>query len=253
MEQATPIIPLKPADVKSAEIPFKKKKVKKLRPSQILKKERQFIELAGEIGASIGKVERGTKIFITGKSFSGKSSIITKLCGLFAQHMKVDYNNHEEKGGDAATVKNKMGHAGIDGSYDGRITYYQAPIESDEEETFAEILSKKHSAGFAVLDSVQHARMNKEQYIAFTKKFCNPKKGKTVCFICHWVSSDLNKHIRHDADVKLEVINYVMYVESRLPDATNKPIVIWEEGAKKKWKKLYTQVISGKYWPGKVK
>lgn len=230
--------------------PIKKRKPRILRPSQIINKKREYIELGGEIGASIGRVELGTKIFITGRSYSGKSSFITKLCALMAEHVKVDYNSHEEKGGDASTVMEKMAFAGIDKTFDGKIRFYKAPIVSEEEETFGEQLNKKHSAGFAVLDSLQHARMSKADYIDFTNKYCNPRKKKIVAFISHWQKNDFVLHVRHDCDVKLEAMKYVVWVESRLPGATNKPIVIWEEGAKKAWGKNYKRVIAGDYWPG---
>lgn len=232
------------------EKPKKKSKSKIMRPSNIINKKREFIDIAGLIGASLGKIEVGSKIFITGRSYSGKSSFVTKLCALMAGHVKVDYNNHEEKGGDAATVVEKMMQAGIDKSFDGKIRFYKAPISSDTEETFADILSKKNSAGFAVLDSLQHARMGKADYIDFTNKFCNAKRRKIIVFISHWQKNDYVMHIKHDCDIKLEVMKYVVYVESRMPGATNKPIVIWEEGAKKAWGKNYTRVVNGNFWPG---
>jgi predicted ATP-dependent serine protease len=228
-----------------------KKKTKILTPSQIIKKKRDYVELSGAIGASIGKIELGSKIFITGRSYSGKSSFITKVCALMSEHTRVDYNNHEEKGGDAATVIEKMRFAGIDNSFDKKIRFYKAPIESDIEETFGDILSRKNSAGFAVLDSLQHAGVNKKQYINFTSKFCNTRRKKIVAFISHWQKNDFVLHVKHDCDIKLEVMHYVVYVESRMSGATNKPIVLWEDGAKKAWGKKYKQVIEGKYWPGK--
>lgn len=240
-------------ETEKPEKPPKKKRIKILRPSDILGKERQYIELDGEIGQSFGKIERGTKIFITGRSYSGKSSFITMLCRLMAKHLLVDYNSHEEKGGDASTIKVKMNIAGIDETFDSRIRYYQAPLHSETEETFDDVLSKRGSAGFAVLDSMQHARMDKAEYIRFTNKFCNPRKGKIIAFISHWQKNDLFKHVLHDCDIKLEVMHYVVYVESRLEGATNKPIVIWPEKAKKLWGKNYKNVIEGKYWPGRIK
>ncbi len=251
MESIANLKPIAGAKVDLPQKPYKKKKIKMLRPSQIIKKERQYIDLDGPLGESIGRIERGTKIFITGRSYSGKSSIIIRLCRAMSQHMRVDYNNHEEKGGDAATVKEKMRLAGIDESHDDSIRFYKAPITSDVEETFSEILLKRNSAGFAVLDSVQHAGMGKREYIEFTNMFCNPRRGKIIAFISHWQKNDLTKHLLHDCDVKLEAMHYVVYVESRLEGATNKPIVIWEEGAKKAWGKNYKAVINGDYWPGR--
>ncbi|MBN8834596.1 MAG: hypothetical protein J0H76_09460 [Sphingobacteriales bacterium] len=237
--------------LKTAQKPPKKKKTKVLRPSQIINKERRYIQLDGPIGDSIGKLELGTKIFITGKSFSGKSTFISMLCAAISQHVKVDYNTHEEKGGDASTIIEKMKYAGITELHDTAIRYYQAPIESSTQETFAEVLSRKGSAGFAVLDSIQHAQMSKKDYIAFTNRFCNARRGKIVAFISHWQKNDFVLHVKHDCDVKLEAMGYVVYVESRMEGASNMPIVIWEEGAKKAWGKNFKKVIAGKYWPGK--
>jgi hypothetical protein len=230
-----------------------KKRTKMLKPSQIITKTREWIDLGGELGNSIGLVELGTKIFITGKSYSGKSSLLVKLCAAVAPHMKVDYNSLEEKGGDASTMIQKLIHAGVDHKFDDKIRFYKAPLVSEHEETFADILNKKNSAGFAVLDSIQHAGMNKRLYIDFSDRFCNAKRKKIIAFVSHWRKNDFVDHVRHDCDVKLEAMNYVVYVESRLPNATNKPIVIYEEGAKRTWGKNYKKVIEGKYWPGKIK
>lgn len=251
MELTGTVITKTAQGIKIGQTTPKKKKVKQLKPSQILNKERKYIEVGGAIGESIGPIELGSKIFITGRSFSGKSSFITMLCALVSQHVKVDYNTHEEKGGDASTIIKKMHQAGINAEHDDRIRFYQAPIHSDDHQTFAEVLSKKGSAGFAVLDSLQHAGMNKADYISFTNKFCNPRRGKIVAFISHWQKNDFVLHVKHDCDIKLEAHKYVVHVESRMEGATNKPIVIWEEGAKKAWGKKYKDVISGKYWPGK--
>lgn len=229
----------------------KKKRIRVLRPKNIIGKERKFIPVEGEIWDSIGKLERGTKIILKGPSFSGKSSVLIMLIKPLLEHMRVDYNNHEENGGDSGTVEKKLGHGGIDAS-DDNLRFYKAPIESDEYETYGEILRKKGSAGFAILDSIQHACLDKKGYVQFVNEFAD-RRGKILAFISHGVSNDYIKHVWHDCDVKLEVIGYVCYVESRLIDAQNKPIIIWEDGAKKHWKKRYQDVIKGRYWPGKKK
>jgi hypothetical protein len=46
-------------------------------------------------------------------------------------------------------------------------------------------------------------------------------------------------------------MGFIAYVESRY--GGGKPFLIWEEGAKKYWRKKYKDVIEGKYWPGKKK
>ena len=228
----------------------KKKRISILRPSQILKKERQLYAFEEHFLESFGRPERHAKWFITGPSFSGKSSLIFTVCNYLTQFGIVDYNNHEEAGGDSETVADKIRLSGM-ADKDGRIRLYKAPVVSETHETFGERLMKKKSADFAVLDSMQHAELDKKKYLEMTEKLCTPRKGKSIIFISHWIKNDFTKFVKHDCDIKVEVIGFVAYVESRY--GGNKPFVIWEQAARKHWKKMYHQVISGKYWPGKKK
>ena len=191
------------------------------------------------------------KWFITGPPYSGKSSLVFELCNELTTFGKVDYNNHEEAGGDADTVARKLREKGL-ADKDGKIQLYKAPIESDEYETWNEILSKKQSAPFGVLDSLQHAGLTtKRQFLGLVDKFCTPKRGKSLIFISHFEKNEFTKFVKHDCDIKVEVIGFVANVESRATDAQNKPFVIWEQKAKEYWGKNYKKVISGAYWPGR--
>ena len=243
-------IPNSMAPVVLPEKPHKKKKVKVLRPSQILKKQRIIHPFEGKYKDSFGLPEKHAKWFITGPSFAGKSSLIFDLCNYLTQFGVVDYNNHEEAGGDSDTVAKKIIQSGM-GDKDGRIRLYKAAIESDEYESFGEKLMKKKAADFAVLDSMQHAELTKKQYLHLTDSLCNPRKGKSLLFVSHWVKNDFTKFVKHDCDVKIEVIGFVAYVESRC--GGGKPFIVWEQGAKDYWRKNYNRVIQGKYWPGKKK
>lgn len=228
----------------------KKKKIKVLRPSQIVAKERDLYPFEGAFLESFGRPERHAKWFITGPSFAGKSSLIFTLCNYFTQFGVVDYNNHEEAGGDSETVSHKILQSGMQDK-DGKVRLYKAPIECEDYETFGERLKKKKSADFAVLDSIQHAELSKKQYLHLTNTLCQPKKGKSLIFISHWVKNDFTRFVKHDCDIKIEVIGFVAFVESRY--GGSKPFLIWEEGAKKHWRKKYKEVLEGKYWPGKKK
>jgi hypothetical protein len=238
------------AQVVIAEKLPKKKKIKVLRPSQIISKERNIYPFEGIYQESFGRPERHAKWFITGPSFAGKSSLIFNLCNYLTHFGIVDYNNHEEAGGDSETVANKIIQSGMQDK-DGKVRLYKAPIESDDYETFGERLMKKKSADFAVLDSIQHAELIKKQYLQLTDSLCHPRKGKSLIFISHWVKNDFTKFVKHDCDIKIEVMGFVAYVESRYGGC--KPFLIWEEGAKKYWRKKYKDVTEGKYWPGKKK
>jgi hypothetical protein len=233
--------------------PAKKIKIRSLSPSQIINKKRIVYQFEDKWRDSFGCPEKHAKWFITGPSYSGKSSfLIMLMTHCLTKFGAVDYNNFEEAGGDSQTVKEKMQQQGIiSNERDGQIRFFKAPIESDTHETLLDRLLKRKSAPFAVIDSVQHAEMNRGSYIRLTDRLCNTKKGKSLLFINHWVKNDLAKFIKHDCDIKIEVIGFVAHVQSRY--GGNKPFLIWEEGARKHWGKRYYSVISGRYWPGQKK
>lgn len=228
----------------------RKRKTRVLSPSQIINKKRHEYHFSGKWKEAFGQPETHAKWFITGPSFSGKSSLVFELCNYLSQFAVIDYNNFEEAGGDSKTVSDKLSMYGLNDK-DGKIRLFKAPIISDIYESFTDRLLKRKSAAIGVIDSVQHAEMNKHIYIELTDRFCNPKKGKSLIFINHWIKNDLTKFIRHDCDIKVEVINFVARVESRY--GGNKPLVIWEEQARQRWGKRYKQVIEGRYWPGQKK
>jgi hypothetical protein len=235
------------SEVNPPKTPHKKKRTRVLRPSQIVQKKREIYPFEGRFLDSFGTPEHHSKWFVTGPSFSGKSSFIFELCNYLSQHGTIDYNNHEESGGDALTAKNKVLQSGIEEH--ANIRFYKAPLISDEYETFEERLRKRASADFAILDSMQHAEMNKKMYLHYTDMFCNPRRAKSMLFISHWIKNDLTKFVKHDCDIKVEVIGFIAWVESRY--GGGKPFLIWEKGARDHWGKKYHRVINGKYWPGK--
>lgn len=231
----------------------KKQKIKILRAKNIISKKRVIYEFKGKYRESFGCPERHAKWFITGPSYSGKSSFLFELAGYLAQYGKVDYNSQEEAGGDSQTIANKIVQAdsyNVD-ALNRKIAYYKAPIISDELETFEDRLRKKRSAAFAILDSIQHAELTRKQYLKITNYLSNPRHGKSLLFVSHWVKNDFVKFVKHDCDIKIEIIGFVASVDSRY--GGGKPFLIWEEAAKKYWGKKYNQIITGKYWPGRKK
>ena len=240
----------KPQAVDLPEKPPKKKRIKVLRPSQIINKVRNILPFEGKYAESFGQPEKHAKWFITGPPAAGKSSLMFMLCNYLTKYGVVDYNNHEEAGGDSQTVGQKIEQS-LMNDKDGKVRFYKAPLISDEYETMMDRLKKRKSADFAILDSIQHAEMNKKIYLHYTESFCKPKKGKMMLFISHWAKNDFTKFVKHDCDIKVEVIGHVAYVESRY--GGGKPFLIWEKGAKDHWRKNYNLVIQGRYWPGKKK
>ena len=237
---------MRPSELAKKEQARKKKRIRQLTPKQIVEKQRYIHEFSGCFLESFGKPEKHCKWFITGPSYSGKSSFVFQLCEYLTEFGKIDYNNHEEAGGDSDTVAVKLRNAGLTDSK--KVRFYKADIESEEYETFLERLMKRGSADFAILDSMQHAGLNKRTYLELTTQLCTPRKKKNLIFISHWIKNDFTKFVKHDCDVKIEVKGFVAKVESRCTDALNKPFLIWEEGAKRFWGKKYKQVLQGKFW-----
>jgi hypothetical protein len=232
-----------PENIQPAIKLIRKPKVKAYSAQQIINRKRVLYPFEGKWKESFGEPEKIAKWFISGPSFSGKSSLTFTLCEYLSVFGCIDYNSLEE--GDSQTVADKIIRHGLAHKTNFRLL---AKVPVDQ---FEDRLMKRKSAAFGVIDSVQHAQMNKKQYCRMVDRLCIPKKGKSMIFINHWTKDELWKHIKHDCDIKIEVINYVAYVESRF--GGGKPFVIWEEGAKRKWGKKYNLVINGHYWPGQKK
>jgi hypothetical protein len=207
----------------------------------MINKKRVVYEFTGDFLRCFGKPEKIAKWFFTGPSFSGKSSFLFIICEMLTGFGHVDYANFEE--GDSATAADKIVKHGLS-QKPGFKTLPKPPIP-----LLKERLLKRKSAPFIVIDSVQHAQINMKQYCDLVDTLCNQKKGKSMLFINHFVKNDLTKHIKHDCDIKVEVINFVARIESRYTGRCEM-WVIWETEAKKKWGKRYNAVIKGTYWPG---
>jgi hypothetical protein len=90
---------------------IKKQKIRALSPSQIVNKQRVIYPFKDRLKDSFGEPEKIAKWFITGPSYSGKSSLIFTLCNELCEFGKVDYNNFEE--GDSQTVAEKIQRHGL--------------------------------------------------------------------------------------------------------------------------------------------
>lgn len=211
---------------------------------QVFNKQRVVYEFEGKWKESFGTPERTARWFITGPPFAGKSSFCFQLCKYLTSFGVVGYNNFEE--GDSQTVADKIEAYGL---MDAAAHFKLIPGEPVAD--FKKRMLRRQSPAFGIIDSVQHAGMDKKMYVDFANSLSNSRRGKGLVFINHWVKNDLTKFIKHDCGIKIEVQGYVAYVQSRYGGC--KPFVIWEEGAKTYWGKKYNSVIAGRYWPGQKK
>lgn len=219
-----------------------KPKVRPMKPSEVVNKKRVIYAFDGEYGECFGQPERHAKFFITGPSFSGKSSFVFELCSYLCRFGTVWMNNFEE--GDAATVAIKMQRHGLLNHDKTFRLWPRMPIDD-----FKEKLMGKRAGNIAIVDSIQHASMNKKKYDDFAFALSNPRKGKMLVFISHYAKNEFTSHVRHDADIKIEIIGFVARIESRYGQQ-KQMLLIWEEGAKRYWGKHYKKVLEGKHWTG---
>lgn len=219
-------------------------KIRALSPSQVVKKKRIVYPFEGKFRESFGSPECFAKWFVTGPSYSGKSSFLFMLCHYLTTFGKLDYDSFEE--GDAQTVADKINSHGLLEREGNWRLLAKVPVHQ-----FHQRLSGKKSAVFGVLDSLQHSQIRTSEYIDLVNTLCNPKKKKSLLFVSHWEKNTFTKFVKHDCDIKIEVIGFVANVQSRY--GGNKPFLIWEDGAKKYWGKKYLSVIEGRYWPGQKK
>lgn len=212
-----------------------------LRPSEVVNKKRVVYAFDGEWAEIFGQPEQQAKIFITGASFGGKSTFTYKFCKYLQQFGKVWYNSFEE--GDTLTSGMKLKDMGIEDGQNFRLID-RYPIAA-----FKQQMLRRNAAKMCVIDSIQHAGMNKKMYDDFSLSLSNVRRGKMCIFISHHVKDSFTMHVRHDCDIKIEIIRFIARIESRY---TGKTIihVLYEEGAKKHWGKKYKSIINGHFWPG---
>lgn len=212
---------------------------------QVINKKRITYPFEKEFLESFGCPERNAIWMIWGQSGNGKTRFLLQLCKYLAQFGKVDYNSLEE--GDSESFAKALIDTDMH-EVEGKFRLLDM-MPTDE---FVDRLSKKKSADFAVLDSVQYAGIDYQYYKQQMKE---KLRKKSLLFISHAAGmmpdGRTADKIRYDAGIKVHVIGYVAKVRSRY--GGNKPFIIWEEGAKKYWGRNFAKVRDGKYWPGEKK
>lgn len=205
----------------------------------LLQKTFKYLDpLPDDIKASFGNLVYNFTMIVWGQSGNGKSNFLMQFLKVLICFGKVLYVSLEE-GTEASMVEMVRRHLLGEG-FDGNIQF------ADHEMTYDKlmiVLSKKKSARFVIIDSVQYWNITYEQYKAMKEKF----KNKSFIFISHAEGKlplgSTAKAIRYDAGIKVHVEGYVSKIICRY--GGNRPFVIWEAGAKKYWGKKYQSIISG--------
>lgn len=205
---------------------------------QLKQKKYAFIEnLPEDFTLSFGRLVENFTMTIWGISGSGKSNLIIQFLKVIMDHGngKVCYVALEE--GHEATMQ--MSADDIPDEYNGKIEFADHTMTYDE---LWKKLEKKKSPKYIVIDSIQYWNITYEQYKRLKERF----KKKAFIFVSHANGKEpdgkLASRIRYDCGLKVRVEGYIAFVISRYRNKKN--YVIWEEGARGYWGKLFQKKLN---------
>lgn len=183
----------------------------------------------------MGKVDEHFIMIIWGSSGNGKSSFTMTLVEDLSRVGAVLYVSLEE-GHTLSLQSNVMRHISPDNK---NVRFADHKMSYD---ALMEYLSKKRTAKTIVIDSLQYWLIDYRQYQHLKEKFPN----KSFIFISHangkLPDGKTASKIMYDAGIKIRVEGFIAFVRSRY--GGNKNYLIWEEGAKKYWKKDFKKHLN---------
>lgn len=209
---------------------------------QLFQKKFEFlIPLPDKILSSFGWLTTNSWMFIWGESGNGKTNLLTFIIKVIMNFGKVLYVALEE-GTDTSTVMRVRASLNEE-EHGGKIEFADHRMTIDE---LRKKLRKKKSPKFIVIDSVQYWFIKLEDYWDLKTEF---GAKKLFIFISHAngkkPDGKLADKIRYDVPIKVHVIGFIGFVQSRL--GGNNPFVIWEEGAKTWWGKNFNAKTRVRY------
>lgn len=174
---------------------------------------------------SIGLPELTGSWIIWGESANGKTRFALQLAKYLSKFVKVAYNSLEE--GLSQSMKTAMSDVGMLDAK-GFLFLDKEPIPELKER-----LRKRNSPDVIFIDSLQYTGMSYNEY----KKLRDEFPRKLFIFISHADGKNpkgqVAQSIRYDAFVKIPVIGYKAFPQSRFGGGAE--YIIWEKGAKDYW------------------
>lgn len=165
----------------------------------------------GKWEASFGKPEARGVWIIYGKSYNGKSSFMMQLAKYLTGFVKnkVLINSLEE--GKTKSFQMNVDRSGIATVKDKVLFGNRVPMEK-----LCERLEKQRSPEIIMIDSLQYSKLNQKSFEELRERFRN----KLWIFISQADKSgepkgSLAENIKFDADVKIKVVGFKAFPESR--------------------------------------
>lgn len=200
--------------------------------SNVVSKKFYELEFEGEWLKTLGKPDKSFSAIIYGGTSNGKTEAAIKFAKYLTNFGKVDYDSLEQ--GLSATMKSALIRNHMESCNNTFRLLDRMPFEK-----LIERFSKKKSADFLFVDSVQYTRITKAQY--YQLKELMLEKGKGII----WISQAKGKSpkgaladdIMFDVDLKLWVEGFKLFPEGRL-NGGGEPYTVWHEKAAKYWKEI---------------
>lgn len=186
----------------------------------------QELEFTGDWLAAIGKPELTGFWIIYGNSANGKTRFALQLAKYLATFCRVAYNSLEE--GLSKSMKMAIKEVGMHDVARNFLLLDKEPVEMLKER-----LRKPKSPKVVVIDSLQYTGMSYAECMALKEEF----RAKLFIAVSHAEGKEpkgnVGKSLKYDAFVKIPVIGYKAFPQSRYGGGSE--YVIWEKGAQEHW------------------
>jgi hypothetical protein len=198
---------------------------------QLYKVKFNIMEFERTWKACFGKPQLGGTWLIYGNSGNGKTSLSMQLSKYMTQFGKVLYNSFEE--GKSLSFQNTLRLNRME-QVKSKFNW----LGGEEISVLIERLKMRNSPDIIIIDSVQHALLNKTEYRFLKKKF--PKK--LFIYTSHAKGKEpkgeVADSIYYDADLKIRVEGFRAFVEGRLNKSEGKVFDIYPEKSKNYWREV---------------
>lgn len=197
-----------------------------------------------EFTRSFGDIEDAFDCIIYGGSANGKTNFTVKVIKelMLALDQKCTYISYEE-GHTKPLQKTMIERHDMLNQVGNRLEIIDY-LTYDE---LVRLMSRKQSAKIWVIDSLQASRFTEEQCAELKKRFVMSRKKKIIIYIS-WAEGKKPKgscavSVEYYAHIKIRVEGFIAFIGSRF--GGNRNYVIWEEGAKRRWGRLFNKHKNG--------
>lgn len=201
--------------------------------SELLSMKKETYKLSADWKAAFGEPERNGVWFVWGRSGSGKTSFVLKLCKELCRFGRVAYDSLEE--GASLTMKNAFIRAGMQD-----VARRMVLLDGESMEDLDKRLERRKSPQTVVIDSFQYTQMSFEDYRAFKARH----QDKLIVIISQADGTRPKGRtavsVMYDAALKIWVEGYRAFSKGRFFGDLGY-YTIWKERAEEYWEKEVKQ------------